>query len=992
MENKTFNKILKNKILKYSLLKSLYFALLLFSIVNIFFKFNLILIISLIFVYSIFLIYFLFNKKKSIILFDKISGSKGLLISAFEFCNFDIPGSEELKEKSIKISEKILKNNNIYSEFKNKLIKICLILSIIIFIPRFSKAPKNFFNIKIIAPTDTILFYGDSLKVKIFSELDFNSIKVFKDTCNIIINKDFLQIVNNDTSFFYIEADRNDFTYKIIINDSISFHGNIEVISPPLLIDFIRIIPPSYTESFEYTTSLASTLSVLEKSQISISLKSSVNIIKWITNDSIINYTERTANIISLIDSSKFEKIKAITIINDTISIDFFVQSQKDNAPICNIISPLQRNFKIGFFSEIKIKVETFDDFKLTNSGLLIKNKNNIDKIFDLFIDEKGPVILNYSITPNLLSIGPGETAFISCIVYDNFIIPQRSITTPIKVIFPTLTEIYSIFDSTNTSFNYSTENIKNKGTALLFQMEILKQRFTLQDSLSLQDKNEFNSLINEHKELTDQLFMQTENMQNALKNLLITSTTDSLIIDKAQKISELIDNIFDEETKAAFDKLYQLSQDLKEDNYIELLENLRENSEELLERLDKALNILKQLELQRKLEELIKRSLDISNTASEFSENLNNLQKKQLENINSELSDISKEINKLINENISSDIQGNLSQALEESYSAQESAEEMLENNNLSSELMQSLTSMTENLQQAAMTLSSNKKDQINSLLNNIINNLLSLSELEERFFHENLSLDLSIASFRSITKIKIKYDSLKEFTMLINPLLEIKLEEIYDSLFAVKTNDSHKYIMKLVNDAILIAERQQQQFNNNICNNNSSNTMQGLSQLAGDQANLNAQTQQASQGQGQPMFSGASTQRAISERLSEIVGEMSGSGNILNELEEIIKEMELSSLMLENEDISRELIERQRNILQKLLDNQRALRQQEERPIRKAEFAEDQLPYPFISGIDNIFNFTYIDNINNIPISFNYNKNPFYLYLIKKYENIKY
>jgi hypothetical protein len=132
-----------------------------------------------------------------------------------------------------------------------------------------------------------------------------------------------------------------------------------------------------------------------------------------------------------------------------------------------------------------------------------------------------------------------------------------------------------------------------------------------------------------------------------------------------------------------------------------------------------------------------------------------------------------------------------------------------------------------------------------------------------------------------------------------------------------------------------------------------------QGLSEkmerMSQDQMNLNNATEQlmgkaAQEGMSPEMqqylkelaFQQEMIQRAFEDTVEESKGQ---AGQMLGDMASISKEMEETAKKMREGQLDREIIERQQRILKKLLDSQRALKQKEESPERKAEQADKNL-----------------------------------------------
>jgi hypothetical protein len=95
------------------------------------------------------------------------------------------------------------------------------------------------------------------------------------------------------------------------------------------------------------------------------------------------------------------------------------------------------------------------------------------------------------------------------------------------------------------------------------------------------------------------------------------------------------------------------------------------------------------------------------------------------------------------------------------------------------------------------------------------------------------------------------------------------------------------------------------------------------------------------------------AAEQRMISEQLREITKGMGDTEQLLGDLDALAEETDDVAEALERTEVSRELVERQERILSRLLDAQRSIRKRDTSPRRRAEPGEDM---PWVRGPESL------------------------------------
>ncbi len=986
-----FEKILKNKLMLNYIVRVLLYTSSVVFFLSLFFPFY---IFWRLFLPAAVVLGFLFaiqRTKEVIRYFDRNTNNKMLITTAFEFCKLELPGSQELKEKIIENSIFLLGRSELHLDFLKRMLKISFIILIIFLIPRFSPniVSIQYSDLTTIPRGDSILFYGDTITFKMFPVSTI-------DSQLIVINGNIFPFdsFQDDTIFFILEYVTEDINFQFFSGERLIKKGKIDVISPDLIVEEVNVELPEYAGGYRISSAVREKYVLPEKSIIYFKLRSPAPVDVWIydTEDKAENQDENNLVLSHIITDTSELFIKAVSVLGDTLSSNFFLIPEPDRLPLCIREKPTEDVFKFGFFENVELQVRVEDDYLLTKAVLYLEERGDRISLEDIYIDRKGPLYLSYKLNDEVLSIGPGETAFFYVIVQDNYNYQPGHFSRcePVYVVFPTMSEIYNMTDSVSYQYTNEVQSIKDRGERILFDLENLQQKLKLNEGMLDGNNYELHSLISEHENLLDQLINATDDMQNVIENILSQSTTDSRILDKSREIAELFNYLLSEEEKERFKELFELSRSTDREEVLKALEELRENSEELLSRLERTLEMLKRLQLERKLEELVARSLELTEKTLDLTSESEDI----LESINEELSDILSDLEKIEEFRIPSDVQSEIEKAEEFGSSAQMEMSDMQESGDISSSANRSLARMTEHLQRASDILREGRTKEIFELIKKIREDLLDISELEERIYLGRVPDYLSSAAFKSMIRITEKFDSLTDMSMFIDMSMITIFQEITESLKQADEISDHRYIFRKVNESILLLEKIESQIQYNMMSSSGSGNMQQeLAQTAGEQAELNMQSMEGFLSGMIPQNQGAMAvaQRALSERLSEISGGYQGSAKLLSELEEIAREMEAAAFDLERGEISRPMIERQRNILQKLLDSQRALREQQQRPRRIAQTAEDYEPYIFEIGIDNIFDKQVNTDLIEIPSETWNNFSPYLLKMIERYNNYR-
>ncbi|MBN1620808.1 hypothetical protein JW890_08800 [candidate division WOR-3 bacterium] len=884
---------------------------------------------------------------------DRLAGAKGLIKASHEFCTKNIPGSLELKEKTAQSCILLLKENGILKRKLLDIFSVCVIAAVLVFVPRF--ADQKYFKMPEVRPSgDTAVFWGEDMLFSAFPAQ--KEMQLFVMTGQ----KELKSYFSGDTFYALLESPERKTDFVIIMNSDTLASGSVDVFSPPFECVRVMLKLPPYIAEAEYPIEYRERYDVPKGSLISFEIYSRADIISWRTSDACVigDKTDNSAVLIFRAEKESDFFIEGVSVLKDTLRMDIFVGVVEDSPPECKIIDPVEKTFSAQCNSDMNIKIAAKDDHGLTYAGLYISRKSVRNLLQEISLEGKGPVAIDFCVSPDISFMMPGDTAFIYALVMDNNPNRGTSFSDTIFLIMPSLYEIFASSDSAETRNIDRTKSFRERGTQLFRDMEILEQRLRLADSLSDSDEESFRDLIEEHKKFLDDMSGSLEEMRNYFNASMETYYFDSLFLQKTFEIAKLYDEVLDEDTKNAFEKLYEFAQNADEERIREVLERLKNKNEDLLESLERTLNLLKRLELEKKLEELARRSFETADASTGIDETDNQRASRQLSALNEEIESILKEISELNRDLMTENVFSEIQKAENEGEAALKEIDKMDGSAHSSSELTARLSSMSGHLLSSSRMMSGFRRSEASALTEEMKRCMLGISELEESIHLNQRPSLFSSASFASCIRSKNIIDSLSGLTSLIDRDLGRILSEMERELKKPEYVGKHLRVMKLANDAYNSLERMNRIMENSISSGGSSGMMEALSDLAGEQAQMNNSLMQAFGNQGmngQKLAEMAAYQRAISQKLTRMSGSSGSSARILSELEEIARQMELSADAIESGEISRELIQRQRGILQRLLQSQRALREQQTRPFRSAQRPENDYIYPFVTGIDN-------------------------------------
>lgn len=586
------------------------------------------------------------------------------------------------------------------------------------------------------------------------------------------------------------------------------------------------------------------------------------------------------------------------------------------------------------------------------------------------------------------MNIQPGEQLTFHVEAWDNDAIngPKKTSTQSFKFRIPTANELENktdeAFEETNDNLEEHLEETKD----LRDELHILQDDLKTKKNLNWEDKKELNKVLDKQNNLQEQLEQLQEELQQDNEQFEQFNKENKTLEEKAKKLEDLMENIMDEEYKKLMEELQKMmNENIDPKDLLEKLDKLDLKSENMENELDKSIEMLKKLQMDRKmeqlkdkLEELAKEQEQLAEETLDKQNDAEELQKEQ-DKLNEQFEEVKKDMEELNELNESMENQKELGDFNEESESIDkkmEDASESLEKNKRkdasesqenAAEEMKKMKEMLASMQQKAQ-MEENKENMDD--LRQLLENLVKASYDQERIMKDFRKVRQRDPRFVTLSQeqlelqnstqiIKDSLLALAKRVEQIEPHITRELTDMYHNMElsadAIKARRARlasgrqQYSMTAMNNlALMLSEvlkQMQQQMadqmaGDQMCNkpggttpNNMGDMQKGLSEMLQKLKNGDYSGRELSQ----KLAEMAARQQMIREALKQM-GE-NGEGLPSDELKELQKLMKETEQDLLNNNVTQRTIERQKEIETRLLESEKSERERDMDNKRKSE-----------------------------------------------------
>ena len=567
----------------------------------------------------------------------------------------------------------------------------------------------------------------------------------------------------------------------------------------------------------------------------------------------------------------------------------------------------------------------------------------------------------------------------------------------------PDKREIDKEIDNSIDKVEAQIEKTLEKAQKLRKEIAALENRLKNKKDLDFQDKKLAEELIKKKEELMNEIKQMQEQNQNLNEKQQRFNEQKPENQQKMDALQKMMNELMDPEAQKMYDELKKMLEQNPEDNkmleQMERIKNKEKNAEKELERmnelfkklqLDQKMNkAIKELENQAEKEEKLADKNDQTDKKTDNSaekQKDNEANKKEQEKLSKEFDDLKKDLKEAekMNEEMKNSEKMDMDKEQQEDISEdQKDSEKKIDkgDNKSASEKQKRAAKKMRNLAQklaAAKQQQESKQNQENmDDLRDILENLVTVSFDQERLMKDFRGINPSDPRFIKLSQDQIKLQD--DAKVIEDSLYALSKRVLQIETFVTREMNNMKGHMsdavKLIKERKLAMTTSKQQFAMTSMNNLAlllsdvlkqmqqnqqmmAGSGSGKGKSKGKQKSMGESQKELNEQMGKSMQKGSKGQGGISEQLAQMAREQSALRKMLqgfldsskgtekgrklgDEIKDIMKKMEETETDLVNKRINPEIMKRQQELLTRLLESEKAMKEQEEDQKRKAETA---------------------------------------------------
>ena len=688
--------------------------------------------------------------------------------------------------------------------------------------------------------------------------------------------------------------------------------------------------------------------------------------------------------------------------------IEYYLTAVPDEYPAIDVIRP---GFDVNLNDEmlLPLKVRIFDDYGF--SSLVLKytvvsqgrpSDENVAVLhFSDRIKTEGDIEFNWDM--DKFNLFPGDYVLYYFEVADNDRISGPKITLSRQYIarLPSLDEMLAETEGESRERVSGVEKLLKTGEELTERLKNVARKLDSQNKklnkADWQQQKELESITGKNEELLQKVDEMSEQMSRSLDKMKDNALMSRQIMERLEEIRKLFQEIATPEMMEAQKKLMEALKNMDPQQLQEAMKEFQLSQEEMLQRLERTLALLKKMQLEQKMEAMIRKAEELAKRQEGMNQKTEKSANEQLpelsqpeRDIKNALEALKKEVNEFREMTKEAGMEEQpeaekFAEAVEktdadknmENMSQSMSQKNKEESKKEGEQALSKLLAMVDEMQKQQMAMSGNDNEAIKRAMRRAIDDANYLSEKQEDLLKEAASMNPNSVVVRDLAGVQQDIQSsctgLKntiaelgkaspfiaaELEMLVNDAV-YNMQEAIARLDAKQgrnaVNNQKEAMVNLNKTAVRLLEsleNQKQCDKAGNCDKNMSmleslcNKQNALNQQTSKQCN-NPQPVPGQDGMRQTLGRLAGEQGAIRKSLEELQQEFGNSRQVLGRLDDIAREMKKVEEDMADGEIGPETTERQLKIFSRMLEASRSLQRKDFSEQRRAVTSSEPIYY---------------------------------------------
>ena len=593
-----------------------------------------------------------------------------------------------------------------------------------------------------------------------------------------------------------------------------------------------------------------------------------------------------------------------------------------------------------------------------------------------------------YHFNMDSLGVLPGQHLEVYFEVWDNdgFHGPKSKRSETFSYYKPSLTALDSIAEQTENDILDRMASRSEEASKLKDDIERMLQELASKKELDWTDREKIKDLLEKQTQMEEEWNRLQEEQEKLNDFMKEHNLANEELLKKQEKINELFDELIPDELKKMMEEIEKLLDQMPREKMQQMLQNMKQNNMKMQDLLDRNLSLLEQLKVEKDFNELMEQlnqlgeelqdqndQTSADEAKQEFEDMMNRLDSLQQQN-----ESLNDPFNMQKDEELEDSIEQDLDDAseMEQQDGNNQSEGSKQKKQNAGKKMQEMANTMFMQLQMGGNEQLAEDAHLVRILLENVVRSSHQQEELMGELGHirtDDPSISAKIVRQKeladnfvmvkdSLHAMALRQPSIQNFVFdeiaAIDHQTGLALKYMNDLRFAMSVNNQQQALRSMNNLALMLAESLEEMENSMMgsgsCSSQNkpqkgqqSKGMQSMKQMQEQlgqqlkqlQQQMQQQQNKPSSQQSEELARMAAEQEMIRQGMQQMLDEMKSNGQLGDDgLNQIIKDMEKLEEDIVNKRITNQTLERNRQILSRMLESEKAQQKRDQDEKRKS------------------------------------------------------
>ena len=595
-----------------------------------------------------------------------------------------------------------------------------------------------------------------------------------------------------------------------------------------------------------------------------------------------------------------------------------------------------------------------------------------------------------YHFNMDSLGIMPGQNMEVFFEVWDNdgFHGPKSKRSETFVYYKPSEAALDSIADKTAEDIADRLQEKSQEAQKLQDDIEKMLQDLIQKKDLDWSDKEKMKDLIEKQNEIQEEWNELQKEQQDLADFMKQHEIANEDLLKKQEQINKLFDEVIPDEMKKMMDELQKMLDEMPREQMQQMMQDIKKNNQSMQELLDRNLSLLEQLKMEKDIN-------DLADKLNKLGEELKNQEegqedKKSAQEAQEEFQKMMDELDQMIEKNQTlndpfnldkdEEMEDQINQDLQEAGDSEQSGDQQKsqqKKQNAGQKMQDMANSMMLNMQGGDMEQLAEDAHLMRILLENVVHSsheqedlMLQIGQMRtddpslvDRIIHQKEIADNFNMVRDSLRNMAMRQPAVQNFVFdelhTIENQTALAMEYLNNLHLSQAVRNQQTSMMSMNNLALMLAESLENMENSmqsdgmpmngsnpkpgKKSSSQSMKQMQQMQQQLGEQLKkMQEQMKNGQQDQGgmsEEFARMAAEQEMLRQGMQQMLDEMKQNGQMGDDgLNEIIKDMEKLEEDLVNKRLTRQTLQRNQEILSRMLESQKAQEKRDQDEQRKS------------------------------------------------------